>query len=227
MELRLISFGLCPFVQRAVIILNEKGVRPDVEYVDLSAKPAWFLELSPRGKVPVLVADGTPLFESQAICEFLEEVHSEPRLMPSDPVARARDRAWFAFASEELFMPMYRLEATSDGDAAKEAWSKLAEKLDRLEGEMEHRAFLSGDGSAFGMADVAMAPFVYRAQRFRDRGWLDMFERRPNLDGWRGRIVTRDSVKRSVPDDWEARALAAQEARGAWVLAHHHRLTSS
>lgn len=53
-KLTLISFPTCPFVQRAVIALNEKGVDFDVIYIDLANKPEWFLEISPLGKVPVL-----------------------------------------------------------------------------------------------------------------------------------------------------------------------------
>ena len=49
----LISFNLCPYVQRSVITLEEKGVPYDIEYVDLYAKPDWFLKISPFGKVKV------------------------------------------------------------------------------------------------------------------------------------------------------------------------------
>ena len=67
--LTLISHPLCPFVQRAVIVLLEKGVEFDRINVDLSAKPDWFLALSPTGKVPVLKvrllnADDAIIFES-------------------------------------------------------------------------------------------------------------------------------------------------------------------
>lgn len=93
MKLELISHALCPFVHRASIMLTEKGVSFDRRNADLKNKPAWFLALSPRGKVPVLVADGVALFESAAICEFLDETHL-PRLIPSDPFERARQRGW-------------------------------------------------------------------------------------------------------------------------------------
>ncbi|MES2034183.1 MAG: glutathione S-transferase N-terminal domain-containing protein, partial [Pseudomonadota bacterium] len=53
-KLTLISFPLCPFVQRAIIALEEKKVPYDVVYIDLTNKPDWFLKLSPLGKVPVL-----------------------------------------------------------------------------------------------------------------------------------------------------------------------------
>src|SRR5690606_3067827 len=116
MRIQLISAKTCPFVQRSVILMGEKGAKFEVTYVDLDNKPQWFLEQSPRGKVPVLVVDGTVLFESQAICEFLDETQGGSRLAPDDPVLRARDRAWFAFAGEELFGPQYRLMLADDKD---------------------------------------------------------------------------------------------------------------
>ena len=76
--LTLISHPLCPFAQRAAIVLLEKGVGFERVNVDLSAKPDWFLALSPTGKVPVLKvpqanAEDAVLFESVVICEYLVE----------------------------------------------------------------------------------------------------------------------------------------------------------
>ena len=73
--------------------MRAKGVEFEVTYINLREKPDWFLEISPHGKVPVLIVDEVPLFESNAIAEFLEEV-TEPRLHPSDAVERAKHRAW-------------------------------------------------------------------------------------------------------------------------------------
>ena len=53
-KLTLISHVLCPYVQRAVIALKEKGADFERIDVDLSQKPDWFLKISPLGKVPVL-----------------------------------------------------------------------------------------------------------------------------------------------------------------------------
>ena len=53
-SLTLISHHLCPYVQRAAISLAEKAVPFDHIHVDLAHKPAWFLDLSPLGKTPVL-----------------------------------------------------------------------------------------------------------------------------------------------------------------------------
>jgi glutathione S-transferase len=79
-KLTLVSHYLCPYVQRASIVLSEKGVAFERHYIDLAAKPDWFLRISPLGKVPLLAVpqaglDDAILFESAVICEYLEETH--------------------------------------------------------------------------------------------------------------------------------------------------------
>lgn len=106
-RLILVSHYLCPYVQRAAITLAEKAAPFEIRYVDLSAKPDWFLAISPLGKVPLLIVrqgDGseTVLFESAVICEYLEETQSGARLHPADLLARARHRGWMEFGSSIL-----------------------------------------------------------------------------------------------------------------------------
>src|SRR5256714_6121388 len=97
-KLTLISHKLCPYVQRAVIALNEKGVPFERVDIDLANKPDWFLKISPLGKVPVLLVGPengeTALFESNVICEFIEDSQGGAKLHPQDPLQRAQDRAW-------------------------------------------------------------------------------------------------------------------------------------
>src|SRR5579864_6125758 len=100
-RLKLISHKLCPYVQRAVIALTEKGVPFERIDVDLANKPDWFLKLSPLGKTPVLVVDDTPIFESAVILEYLEETQLNP-LHPADPLKRAEHRGWIEFGSAIL-----------------------------------------------------------------------------------------------------------------------------
>jgi glutathione S-transferase len=95
---RLYHFALSPFCRKVRLVLAEKKI--EVELVD---EKYWepsieFLQSNPAGKVPVLKIDGLTLTESGAICEYIEETHPDPALMPSDPRARAEVRrlvAWF------------------------------------------------------------------------------------------------------------------------------------
>src|SRR5579863_5589346 len=94
---QLISFKTCPWVQRAAIVLREKNVEFEFVHISADNRPDWFKAISPHGKVPVLrIADGTALFESNAIAEYLDETIA-PRLHPADPVQRAINRAWTDF----------------------------------------------------------------------------------------------------------------------------------
>ena len=87
-RLKLISHKLCPYVQRAVIALTEKGVAFERVDIDLANKPDWFLAISPLGKTPVLLVGDIPIFESAVILEYLEETQPNP-LHPADPLRRA------------------------------------------------------------------------------------------------------------------------------------------
>ena len=64
--LTLISHDLCPYVQRASIVLSEKDVVFSRRYVDLAAKPDWFQAISPLGKTPVLQVGATALLNAIA-----------------------------------------------------------------------------------------------------------------------------------------------------------------
>src|SRR6516164_9294345 len=99
--LKLISHKLCPYVQRAVIALTEKGVSFERIDIDLANKPDWFLKISPLGRTPVLLVDDAPIFESAVILEYLEETQPHP-LHPGDSLRRAEHRGWIEFGSAVL-----------------------------------------------------------------------------------------------------------------------------
>ena len=69
------------------------GVAFERRDIDLASKPEWFLRLSPTGRTPMLLVEGEALFESAAICEYLDAT-LPPRLHPENPLRRARHRGW-------------------------------------------------------------------------------------------------------------------------------------
>jgi glutathione S-transferase len=217
MALELVSAKECPFVQRAVILLNEKQVPHTVKYIDLANKPDWFLSQSPRGRVPILNVDGTVLFESQAICEYLDETQGQTRLTPTDPILRARDRAWFAFASEDLFVPQFLAMAADNAETYAAKRDQVLGRLARLDREKVGE-WLSGDGSRFGLADVAVAPLFTRfalLQRLNGYDWLAAF---PRLRAWSDALLARPAVQHSVTDDFEQVMQVYLEKKNSWVL---------
>ncbi len=72
--MKIVSFEICPFVHRVTALLDAKSIAYELEYISLSDKSEWFLEISPFGQVPVLITDyGKALFDSDAIVEYIEE----------------------------------------------------------------------------------------------------------------------------------------------------------
>src|ERR1700749_3737510 len=97
----MISHRFCPYVQRAVIALREKGVAFERVDIDLANKPDWFLKISPLGKTPVLMVGDAAIFGLAVNLEYLEETEPKP-LHPRDPLHRAEHRAWIEFGSALL-----------------------------------------------------------------------------------------------------------------------------
>jgi glutathione S-transferase len=215
MKPHLISNKTCPFVQRSLILLREKDVEHQVTYVDLANKPSWFLEYSPRGKVPLLIVERTVLFESQAICEYLDETQGSARLMPDDPLQRARDRAWFAFADEDLLASQFRMLLAPNELVFIEREALLVERLARLNQEKSGE-WLSGTGD-FGLADVAVAPAFDRLKLLKHVLGRDYLSELPRLQDYSARLAERASIRASLPGDFEEAFLALLASRGAWV----------
>ena len=212
-QLRLVSHHLCPYVQRAVIALTEKGVAHERTYIDLSNKPDWFKAISPLGKVPVLLVDGdTPLFESAVICEYLEEAAPGPRLHAEDALERARDRAWIEFASATL-NDIWGFYTAPDAASFEKKRTDLAGKFGWLEQAIGAGPYFAG--KRFGLVDAAFGP-VFRYfdvfELFMDAG---TFDATPKVNRWREALATRPSVKNAVTEDYGPRLVAFLSSRNS------------
>lgn len=206
-QLTLISHPLCPFVQRAAIVLLEKNVPFERINVDLAAKPDWFLALSPLGKVPLLKISQTDnsetiLFESMVICEYLEESQSGADLYPIDALAKAQQRGWVEFGSATLTEAWQFLNA-KDKLTADTKQITFRDKLQQLEAVLTKGPYFNG--ANFGMVDAVFAPI------FRYLDLLDpvvsqpIFENLPRVNAWRKALASRKSVMTAVSEDYAER----------------------
>ncbi|WP_440027312.1 glutathione S-transferase family protein [Chromobacterium amazonense] len=201
-KLTLISHLLCPYVQRAVIILQEKQLPYERIDIDLSAKPDWFLRISPLGKTPVLLADEQAIFESSVICEYLDEITGE-RMHPAAPITRAQHRAWMEFASSSLnaIGAMYNAPDAQTLDAKA---GELRAKFRQLEAALDRAShagpYFSGD--TFRMVDAAFAPVFRYFDTFDAIADFGIFNEAPRVKTWRSALQRRASVQNAVRSDY-------------------------
>ncbi|QWC69357.1 glutathione S-transferase family protein [Enterobacter mori] len=203
-DLTLISHPLCPFVQRSAIVLLEKNVPFERVNVDLSAKPDWFLALSPTGKVPLLKvrhADGEDaiIFESMVICEYLNETQDSDSMYADDALERARQRAWIEFSTLTLGNAWQFLNATDQGVADSKR-AVFREQLERIESELSSGPYFSG--TRFSMVDAVYAP-VFRYFSIIDASVSEaIYEGLPRVSAWKAALAKRESVKAAVSSDY-------------------------
>lgn len=208
-DLRLASHHLCPYVQRAAIALDEKGVAFERIYVDLSNKPDWFKAISPLGKVPLLLVGDDVVFESAVILEYLEETRPHP-LHPADPLARAEHRGWIEFGSR-ILGDIWGFYSAPDAAALDAKARVLSEKFERVEGELGDGPWFAGE--AFSLVDAAYGP-VFRYFDVFDRiGDFGILAGKPKVAAWRKALAARPSVRGAVAADYPERLDAFLRAR--------------
>jgi len=200
-DLHLVSHKLCPFVQRARIVLAEKQIPHRIEFIDLANKPDWFLEISPLGKVPVLCVDGRPLFESSVITEYLDEI-SPGSLHPENVVDKARNRSWIEYASATLASISTFYRAT-DERALTAATAVLRQRFETLEGELGHGPYFNGE--RFSIVDAAFAPVFRYFEVIGEYADFGFFDGLPRVNAWRRALAARPSVQNAVVEDYHER----------------------
>lgn len=199
MKPKLISFKLCPFVQRSVITLLEKGIDFDITYIDLKQPPEWFLAISPFGKVPVLRIGDTVLFESAVINEYLDEVNP-PSLHPSEPLQRAHNRMWIEFGSS-LNFDLHGIMVLKDADEWAQKCDETKQAFSRVEEQLGEGPYFNG--ADFSLADAAYAPPLTRAKLLDETYGLDLLADVPKLKAWAEILAARETVQRSVVPEFQ------------------------
>jgi len=213
MSLHLISFKTCPFVQRAVITLNQKNVEHEVTYIDLAEPPEWFLDVSPLGKVPVLKVDDEVLFESAVINEYLDEI-SGGDLQPKEPLERAKNRAWIEFASNMLGNS-YMMKNAADKEGYEKYKALMVSQLLRVENRLGDGPWFNGE--QFTLADTAFAPlFMHNAVANHRFSVIDA-ENMPKVAAWSKRLLALPAVKNSVVPEFEYLYLKALEKANSYL----------
>jgi glutathione S-transferase len=196
--LKLYDFKSSPNCQRVKVVLEEKKIPYETVNVDLRAgeqKTPDYLKINPYGKVPAIADGDTVLYESCVINEYLDEKYPAPRLMPSDPAARAKTRNLIDFgltqmdsAYTKLRMELTKDEKDRNPETISAAKEDIKKRLQRLEQELGDKQYLMGD---FSLVDADLIPRFTRLEGFGVLPDASL----PRLGKYLQRMKDRPSVK--------------------------------
>ncbi|WP_068115702.1 FtsZ-binding protein FzlA [Tropicimonas marinistellae] len=203
---RLYHVPLSPFCRKVRLVLAEKKIEVELVEERYWEQDAEFLRRNPAGKVPVLRMGGRTMSESQAICEYLEEVAPEPALMPRKPESRYEVRrlcAWFddKFHHEvtaNLLYERVNKKITKQGYPESrnvKAGSKAIKyHLDYMSWLLDQRRWLAGD--TMTLADFAAAAHISALDYISDVDW----NRSANVKDWYAKIKSRPAFRNLLAD---------------------------
>jgi glutathione S-transferase len=196
-SMKLLWSSRSPFVRKVMVAAHEAGVadRIATERVVVAAnKPnADVMALNPLNKIPTLVLDdGTVLYDSRVICEYLDTLHEGPRLFPYDKVPRwsaLRRQALGDGLMEAIVLRLGEQNRRPEGQSPSHLESyrlKVAAALDRVEAEGLGPASPPDIGQiavgcALGHLDFRFATDAWRAGRPKLSAWYTDFSRRPSM----------------------------------------------
>jgi glutathione S-transferase len=192
-----------PFVRKVMIVAHERGLVDRIVCVRTVAamtKPhAALMQDNPLSKIPTLVLDdGSVLYDSPVICEYLDGLGGAPRLFPAEPAARfaalRRQALGDGFLDLLVALRNERERAhPSEVQMASTAVRKAA-VLQRLEREAD-----ALDAAAFGIGHIAIGcALSYLDFRFADEDWR---KGHPRLAHWHAAFAARPSVRATEPVD--------------------------
>uniref|UniRef100_A0A8D8UH50 Pyrimidodiazepine synthase n=1 Tax=Cacopsylla melanoneura TaxID=428564 RepID=A0A8D8UH50_9HEMI len=158
-KLRVYSMRFCPYAQRVHLILLAKQVPHDPVFINLTEKPEWYVSSVPTAKVPALKTEGSILYESLVISDYLDEKYDGKKLIASSPLQRALDRI-FLETFGKLGGPFYKCIMGEGVNAV--TFAEVLTALEPLESELAARGTPYLAGSSPGMVDYMIWPWIER-----------------------------------------------------------------
>ena len=199
-----------PYTRKVRIVLAEKKIDCDMELVDVNPVDNPVNTHNPLGKVPTLVLDdGTALYDSRVIVEFLDSVSPLSRLIPEDNRERVSVRRWEALADGVLDAGLLvRYEGTREKREQSKAWvdkqlARMQRAVGQMQSELGERPWCHGD--RYSLADVAVGACVGWLD-FRTPGGIDWLKRYDSLGRHYAKLMERPAFADTVPQAPAAQA---------------------
>ncbi|KAI0261260.1 glutathione-S-transferase [Gloeopeniophorella convolvens] len=199
-ELVFYAGWFCPFVQRAWISLEEKGIPYQYKEVNPYKKEKHFLDINPKGLVPAIEYKSKALYESLIICEFLEDAYPDtPRLFPTDPFERAYTRLWIDHISKNVIPCFFRLLQAQEPEKRATALKDYKEALLPVAEQVKGPYF---NGERWCLVDTVIAPFIVRDYILSNHRDFHREDVGPRWADYAGHVERRGSVQRTASENY-------------------------
>lgn len=198
--IKIVSFKICPFVQRVTAFLEAKQIAYELEYIELRNKPQWFLDISPTGQVPILITEeGEALFESDAIIEYIDEI-TPPLEIALSPEEKAKDRAW-SYQASKHYLVQCSAQRSADKETLEQRTTNLSKAFEKVEKVLGDGPFFKGE--QLSNIDIAWLPLVHRAAVIESYTGYDFIEHFPKVKAWQSALLNTGLANKSVAEDFE------------------------
>jgi glutathione S-transferase len=202
--MKLIGSLTSPYVRKTRIVLAEKHVGYEFELEFPWSADTHVPDRNPLGKVPVLIMDdGTSLFDSRVIVDYLDSVNPVSRLIPEASRRRIMVKRWEALAdgicdaAAAVFLERKRDAAQQSAEWINRQHEKVNRGLEAAAHELSDKKWC--DGNAYTLADIALGCTLgYLAFRFSEIEWRTAF---PNLADLSDRLEKRVPFMETAPRD--------------------------
>ena len=204
-DLRFYTAEVCPYAQRTRILLGEKAIEHESIEIDIDDKPAWFVELTPARRVPVIRHGDFVLWESATINEYLDASFPGPALRPTDERGRAIMRNEIRHFDNVYLSTLYKLLFEQDPAGQDGLRSEVDDGMRFLESRLES---IQGAGpfwlgAEISLADLAMYPFFERLPVFEHYRDVRMPASCTRLQRWLDTMIERPAAAATAHDlEW-------------------------
>lgn len=143
------------------IVLAEKDINVDINYVDDESRPEDLNDLNPYDAVLTLIDRELVLYDAQIMMEYLDERYPHPPLMPVDPVSRATNRQFRYRVMRDLYGIVEDLNSENE-IAAANARKTIRDNLLAIAPIFSQHEFFMSD--EYSLVDCCLAPLLWRLQ---------------------------------------------------------------
>ena len=212
---KLYTSPLSPYGHRVEMCLLEKNISFERIYVDLGNKPDWFIQLSPLGKAPILQIENQVLFDSIAICEYLEETFKEVALHPVDPIQKAINRGWMDF-SNGLVSSIFQLASTQNIESFEAKILEIKDKTNHFENNLSTTKFFNGNN--ISIIDICMLSAIIPLAFIESEFTININDNEGVFFDYCNNLMNIENLNKIIPENYEEIFRSYLTKRNSYLL---------